>query len=216
MLLSYLGCSNFFFKKDFVLAQDVVAESPAGGELAYFNTPQMTPGVSHRQNFCDRYNAIQNGTMVLKNVLRGLQLNVGLGNYAGSYFNYNTSTGIQLYGGVVVEIMDELAKRGGFTWRDSFGIYDVPSGGENETWTDLLIWSTQTYDLTVDWWARNLDRMNMGVAFLRDWYDSSIILIGKKDFQPVEVEDGIEVTNFVAPFEPKVRICFDLLPPPVR
>ena len=37
---------------------------------------------------------------------------------------------------MLVNLMDELANRAGFTWRDSFGIYDGPKQGD--TWTDLL------------------------------------------------------------------------------
>jgi len=201
LLLSHLGCSNFVFKTGVVSAQDFGGKS-LGGELAYFNTPQMTPGVSHRQNICDRYAALNNRTMRLEDVLQGLKLNVVVGAYAGSYFNYNNETGIQAYGGIAAEIMDELAKRGGFTWRDSFDVYDVPAGGENETWTDLLVWSTDTYDLSIDWWARSLDRMNLGVAFLRDWYDSSIILIAKENIAPPDEDNGpSHLFNFLAPLE---------------
>ncbi|KAL3929982.1 MAG: hypothetical protein SGBAC_011966 [Bacillariaceae sp.] len=149
--------------------------------------------------------------MKLEDVLRGLKLNVVVGAYAGSYFNYNNETGIQPYGGIVAEIMDELAERAGFTWRDSFGIYDVPSGGVNETWTDLLVWSIDSYDLTIDWWAKSLARMNLGVAFLRDWYDSSIILISKQNLvDEVGGDTGISLDNFgnwMEPFTWEVRCC---------
>lgn len=132
-----------------------------------------------------------------------------VGAYAGSYFNYNNETGIQPYGGIVAEIMDEVASRAGFTWRDSFGIYDVPSGGENQTWTDLLVWSTDNYDLTVDWWAKSLDRMNLGVAFLNQWYDSSIIMISKQNLAE-EVgsknEENIVWFNWMEPFTWEVSI----------
>ena len=137
-----------------------------------------------------------------------MKLNVVFGAYAGSYFNYNNETGIQPYGGIVAEIMDELSARAGFTWRDSFGIYDVPAGGENETWTDLLIWSIDNYDLTVDWWAKSIDRMNLGVAFLKEWYDSSIIMISKTD---PAAELGIDNTtvslgNWLEPFTWNVSV----------
>jgi len=174
-------------------AQDFGAANKDRGELAAFNTPQFAVGDSHRQNLCDRYLAISNGTTKLEDALRGVKLNVVVGAYAGSYFNYNNETGIQPYGGIVVEIMDEVASRAGFTWRDSFGFYDTPSGGENETWTDLLVWSLDNYDLTVDWWAQSLDRINLGAAFLKEWYDSSIILISKKN---IAEELGVDNPGF--------------------
>jgi len=200
-LFPWLVCCNNFFKQ--ADAQDF-AGNRQGGEFAAFDTPQFSEGRSlHRQDLCDRYLSLNNGTMKLEDVLKGLKLNVVVGAYAGSYFNYNNETGIQPYGGIVAEIMDEVASRAGFTWRDSFGVYDVPSGGENQTWTDLLVWSTDNYDLTVDWWAKSLDRMNLGVAFLNQWYDSSIIMISKQNLAE-EVgsknEENIVWFNWMEPF----------------
>ena len=63
-------------------------------------------------------------------------------------------------------LMDELARRGRFTWRNSFGVIRDPT---NETWTELLQWTVNTYDITADWWGQNLERMNLGVAFLTPW-----------------------------------------------
>lgn len=168
----------------------------------------MSTGVSYRQDVCERYRSMQSGTMNVKDALRGMKLNVVLGAYDGSYFNYDDETGIDpVYPGIVGVIMDELALRAGFTWRDSFGIYDTPAGAEfNETWTDLLGWSVETYDITADWWGRSLDRMNMGVAFLREWYDSSIIMIGQEqretaDNGKIEFDD---FWNWLKPFDTEV------------
>ncbi|CAJ1947337.1 unnamed protein product [Cylindrotheca closterium] len=199
LLFPCLVCSTYFFKTD-VAAQDLAGETN-GGQFAFYDTPLFAEGISHRQDVCDRYYALNNGTMKLEDVLRGIKLHAIFGAYSGSYFNYNNETGIQPYGGIVAEIMDELAVRAGFTWRDSFGIYDVPSGGVNETWTDLLVWSTDTYDITIDWWAKSLPRMNLGVAFLRDWYDSSIILISKQNLaDEVGTEAKISLGNWMEPF----------------
>mmetsp|Transcript_33890 Transcript_33890/g.82185 ORF Transcript_33890/g.82185 Transcript_33890/m.82185 type:complete len:640 (-) Transcript_33890:133-2052(-) len=201
-LLSLVLCGTVFFQTVQVSAQDI-AGNKNGGQIAYFDTPQFTNGVSHRQNVCDRYHALNNDTIALEDVLRGLKLNAVFGAYSGSYFNYNNETGIQPYGGIVAEIMDEMASRAGFTWRDSFGIYDVPSGGENETWTDLLVWSVDTYDITIDWWAKSLARMNLGVAFMKDWYDSSIILISKQNLEDeVGTDNSISLDNFGNWMEP--------------
>lgn len=66
-LFPLLVCSSAF-KAD---AQDFAAANKDGGELAAFNTPQFTVGDSHRQNLCDRYLAISNGTTKLEDALRG-------------------------------------------------------------------------------------------------------------------------------------------------
>lgn len=139
-----------------------------------------------------------------------MKLNVVFGAYDGSYFNYNNETGVQQYGGIVSVIMDELSARAGFTWRDSFGIYDVPSGKENETWTDLLEWSVENYDLTIDWWAKSLDRMNLGVAFLKEWYDSSIILISKNNLaeETGDYKTEVNLGNWMEPFTWGVSVLY--------
>ena len=39
-------------------------------------------------------------------------------------------------------------------------------------------------------WAQSLDRINLGAAFLKEWYDSSIILISKKNIaEELELDD---------------------------
>ena len=53
-----------------VAAQDL-GGAKNGGQFAHFDTPQFAEGVSHRQNVCDRYYALNNGTMKLEDVLRG-------------------------------------------------------------------------------------------------------------------------------------------------
>ena len=45
--------------------------------------------------------------------------------------------------GIQAVLMDELARRAGFTWRDSFGVYVDPIN--NETWTELLDWATDSF-----------------------------------------------------------------------
>ncbi|KAL3942954.1 MAG: hypothetical protein SGBAC_002943 [Bacillariaceae sp.] len=142
----------------------------------------MSPNATHRQDVCDLVDAVHNGSLSLKDSLRGRQLNVVLGGYKGAYFRYSPEEGIDpVYPGISAVLLDEISRRAGFTWRSSFGVFIEPKGVEyNETWGDLLVWTVGAYDLSVDWWSRNLDRLSKGVAYPQEWYDSSIILIGKK------------------------------------
>lgn len=179
------------------------AEGALGGELAYFKTPQMTPNVTHRQNVCDRFQAFQRGDVELKDALEGYQLNVLMAAYQDGYFNYDNTTGIDAtYPGLQAVILDELARRGKFTWRESFGISDAPSDGD---WTGLLKWGVEAYDVNADWWAQNLARMNMGIAFLEEWYDSSILLIKKET--PEVISDDVNFWNWLKPYNQNVWIC---------
>ncbi|CAB9499480.1 expressed unknown protein [Seminavis robusta] len=170
----------------------------AGGELAKYTTPQMTPGVNHRQNVCERNRAYLNGTVPLEDALRGMELNILLA--ARDYFFYDEETGIDdEHPGLMALILDELAERAGFTWRDSFGVSYLPT---NETWTELLLWGIDSYDIVADWWAINLERLRLGVYFLEPWYDSSLLLMTKE--VPEEIADEINFANWLRPYEPQV------------
>lgn len=171
-----------------------------GGELATFTTPQMSYDENYRQNVCDRYQRFVDGEVELKDALEGMQVHTLIGGYAGAYFNYDEISGIDPKNpGMTAIIMDEVAKRGKFTWRQSFGVLRDPT---NETWTEMLHWGTETFDVCADWWAQNLERLNMGVAFMKPWYDSSVILI-KKEAPPV-MNTGINWWNWLRPYEPSV------------
>ncbi|KAL3942940.1 MAG: hypothetical protein SGBAC_002968 [Bacillariaceae sp.] len=177
-------------------AQAYAAEE-LGGEKAFFTTPQLSSEAHYRQDVCDRYHAFQNGTVELKDALQGMKLNVLMGAYKGSYFNYDDENGINaVYPGIAASLMDELARRAGFTWRSSFGIFTDPRGAAyNETWTDVLTWGVEHYDVNVDWWARNVERLNLGVTYTKEWYDSSIILVGKEEPEEI-IDEKIEWNDF--------------------
>lgn len=60
-------------------------------------------------------------------------------------------------------MLDELARRARFTWRDSFAVFaEVPIAGK--TYTELL----------------SVNGMSLGVSFPEGWFDSSISLVGSK------------------------------------
>ena len=109
--------------------------------------------VSYRQNFCQENSDVQSETIELRDALSGRTLNVGivLGN---AFVNFvNDTEGIDGNDpGVMIEIWDELAKRAGFSWKDSFAFLNTPSGDKD--WTDLLLWSIDAFDVSLDWWYR--------------------------------------------------------------
>ena len=43
-----------------------------------------------------------------------------------------------------LQILDEVAARAGFTWRNSYSTFDDPEK-YGKTWTDLLKWQIETY-----------------------------------------------------------------------
>lgn len=127
-----------------------------GGELASLVETPFTTNVSHRQDFCARFQAVidSNGTLDFKNALSGMKLHPVI-QYGGGfpYFNYDKETGIDPDNpGLVAEMLDFIAEKANFTWRDSFGVYTGDDKGENKTWTQMLKWTTDTYDISIDKW----------------------------------------------------------------
>ena len=169
-----------------------------GGELAAYDETQVP---APRQDVCDRYDAVRGGTLSMRDALRGLSLRPVL--RVGKYFHYDNVTGIDAEDpGFMATLLDELARRAGFTWRQSFG---VTYGLQNRsmTFTDLLVWTVENYDLSVNWWDQSLERLERGVTFLRPWFDGSLILIEKQQPDTVD-KDTVKFLNWLRPFTPNV------------
>ena len=54
---------------------------------------------------------------------------------------------LMMWPGFMVEILDEVAKRAGFTWRDSYSLFRDPEK-LGKTWTDLVQWQVKSYDMS--------------------------------------------------------------------
>lgn len=179
----------------------LVASHVTEGTKPTFTTPVLTPGVSHRQDFCGQYQLFQNGSLALRDGLRGLVLHPIIGP-GRTYFRYTEAHGIdESYPGILIELLDELADRAGFEWRDSFAVLDPPTG--NTTYTELLKWGSETYDLAVNWWDRTNERLDIGISYLEPWNDASVILIDK-DESAFESSTEVVYWNWLRPFETKV------------
>jgi len=144
-------------------------------------TTQFNTTANFRQNFCDLqdlYDSSQR-SIELRKVLQGKSLNVVIGN-STDFMNFKPDGSIdERDPGLFVTLLDELARRGEFSWRDTFVLVDPPP--PDKTYTDLLLWQTETYDLTVDWYLATTMRQALGVSFPRGFYDASIIIIGTVD-----------------------------------
>lgn len=185
------------------LAKTEAEQEPyQGWSKAAFTTAPFAPGISHRQDICEYFNAYGNGTVELRDALRGLALRPVFG--TTEYFPYDADKGIDPRNpGIVVAIMDELAQRAGFTWRDSFGVIYWPPTG-NSTYTENLLWGVESYDIAADWWDRTVERMDLGITFLEPWLDGSVILIDKEDLSQTETSSSIVYWNWIRPFDSTV------------
>jgi len=137
--------------------------------------------VNFRQNMCSYQESYDNEEVELRDALKGAKVNIALG-YDLDFINVDENGNLNSADpGLVVEILDEVAFRGGFAWRDSFTFEGNPYSAQGKTWTDLLLWSIETYDVSARWWLHIPDRIAKGVSFPRGWYNSDVIIIARKD-----------------------------------
>lgn len=183
---------------------------------------------SFRQSVCERQAQLDNETIRLRDALQGLELNTWL--YKDNhYVNFLDDNNVLDPDdpGLIVVLLDELAIRGGFTWRNSFGVVDnvtLPEGkvcccieaavkSDNlplsnilllQTFTDVAVWSTWAFDVSAVYWAKSLQRMDRGVSYPEGWYNGDVIMIGvKKD---ATGSSNLDLWSFLEPFTTGVWI----------
>jgi len=117
------------------------------------------------------------------------------------YFYFNETINAE-NPGIVGVLLDKIAERGGFTWRDSFGVFDSYVLAEDRTFNDLLEWSVWAYDVSAAFWLKSITRMDKGVTFPAGWYDGRVIMVGLQD----KGSAGLEVWSFFDPFTAAVWI----------
>ena len=164
--------------------------------LDLFNTSTI-----HRQIFCDEQKRQQRGELEINLALEGRHVNVALG--PDSTFVHRNADGSlnKEYPGLMPILMDEVARRGKFTWRNSYFIHgsNVPS---DKSWTDMLVWIVDYYDVAVWWWFALYSREALGVSFPKGWYDGSIIIIAKQETE--NYFDTFSPFSWSKPFTPGV------------
>mmetsp|Transcript_26314 Transcript_26314/g.47734 ORF Transcript_26314/g.47734 Transcript_26314/m.47734 type:complete len:590 (-) Transcript_26314:78-1847(-) len=158
--------------------------------------------VTFRQSVCDRQREISNGTRSLGNALEGLNLNTFLA-ADGRYFSLDESGAIDaLAPGLIADLMDGLASRGRFTWRNSFGIINGTQLPENRTYDELLTWSAQSFDVSAVYWTKSISRLDRGVSFPEGFIDASVIMIGFTE----KNDSSLNMWSFLEPFSTTVWI----------
>src|SRR5210317_753986 len=105
------------------------------------------PGVGQNQNtdFCD---VIRNSSIELLNALRGRNISIAVEYGEGfDFFLYDPNEPLSMANptGMISTLLDELARRGGFAWRDTFVAYDTDTinelvGGGDGRYNRMLNW----------------------------------------------------------------------------
>jgi len=166
------------------------------------NTP------NYRSSLCGRQWQLSTEEVSLEDALRGLQLSVAITNYAGvpnemNFFALSEDGRIkEADPGLFVVILDEIALRAGFSWRNSF-VEVVPLNATvhvNKTWTDVLKWETDHFDIAADYFGKSTARMALGISFPKGWYDGSVILAWSSAKQTAESPYD-KYWSFLRPFD---------------
>lgn len=131
-------------------------------------------------SLCARGMGVINGSIELKDVLKGLHLTtVTILSEGAEYWFYeprsNTGAGAdpRLQTGFHAELMHALARRGGF----SFEIVSVPNSSfaPELTYTEMASVATTKYDLSLDWWLQTPERLKIGLRWPFAFMDLSVI-----------------------------------------
>lgn len=142
----------------------------------------------YRQDVCDLHDKYYSNQITLRDALNGFELHPLLNVESEIYFNLNEDGSIdEIAPGIVAEILDELAERAGFTWRNSFAIIDA-TGGKNRTYTEMLNWGTEVFDIAGNWFLPLTTRMELGIDFPEGIVDSSMIMVQKKTSKKIQKE----------------------------
>lgn len=158
--------------------------------------PFMDYSDSYRQSVCVQQQAITNGTLPFRDALQGLQLYVILAK--------EPLGGLEKDGSISpdkprldVRILDELAARAGFSWKETYGV--IPSELFNATMTfdDVLDWTIQSFDVSAAVWSQTRSRINRGAGFPQGHVDASIIMVGKEP----QKDSRLNVWSFLQPFD---------------
>jgi hypothetical protein len=150
-------------------------------ESPFVTVEKFSEFVPYRTNVCQRQLDLSNQETELRDALRGLNLTIAITNYyqvpnEDKFFTLKRDKIVEGNPGLFVVILDEVARRAGFSWRNTFTAIDPVIPEDNKTWTELLEWEVAHFDVAVDYWARSVDRMSKGISFPHGWYDGSIVL----------------------------------------
>lgn len=177
-----------------LLCVSLYIHSSHGQERPTLQLEPFNYSISYRQNVCARQAQLDNSTRQLRHALEGLQISTFLP-ADNRYFYFNESINAE-NPGIIGALLDEIATRGRFTWRNSFGVLDSVVLPKNQTYNELLDWTVWAYDVSAAQWLKTITRMERGVTFPSGWYDGRIIMVGLEQTGSSE----LELWSFLDPF----------------
>ena len=179
-------------------------------EAPIIGATKWADNINYRTDVCARQAQFANGDIELKDALSGLELSVYITDHRGSstadlfsLTEEGTLPELEEELGFTAKILDELAKRANFTWRTKYasGPFLTEANDGNRTYTDLLLWGTDRFDIVADINGLSSERKAVGISFVESFYDNSIILATLKTKRK-----DIQLWNLFKPFDKFVWI----------
>jgi len=170
LLLTLLGTSCHTFA------------SASSGLVAPIKLEQLSPGnVSYRNDLCERQRLVDEGTLALPLALSGMDVSVHLMQWTPLHVRRSSVDGTldDDDPGILVNVMDGIATRGDFRWRDSFGVGMIPQAMDYDdaTFSEILDWALEAYDVSVGEWRNSVERKGGGIMFPFGIADASLVMV---------------------------------------
>jgi len=124
-----------------------------GQEAPFFHIEAYDNSTNYRQNFCDRSTAVDNKSVALRHAFSDMNIHAAV-------FDYQLTNTFSI--DFALKVFDEIAKRGKFKWRNTYGILHSESYTGNNTYDTVLYWATDTYDIILEWYYQLPERLSMG------------------------------------------------------
>lgn len=164
----------------------------------HFTNLNSEMGATHRTNVCGIQRDIEAGTKVMKTALQGLQIAVSLPVVTEpGFMNWESASPFVIDAenpGLMGRVMDELAERAGFSYRDSFHVFPGPP--EGWTYTEALAALVEQIDITAEYWIHLPERLALGITFPEGFYDTSLQIVGVQKSS----DTGFDVLSWKMPF----------------
>lgn len=161
--------------------------------------------VSRKHDLCNLWRSVYvDKTVEVRDALRNQTLSTvwpTVAEYELEGLHYTDTNGVLTDKGLMTEIFAELSRRAGFNWRRAYGFFEPPATSpatRNKTWTDILYWTAQNYDVSIGWYPDLTTHKSKGYLFPEHWFDSSLIMVTKGKF--VELPIMERAFSFLKPF----------------
>eukprot|EP00403_Amphidinium_massartii_P004114 CAMPEP_0178378160 /NCGR_PEP_ID=MMETSP0689_2-20121128/4284_1 /TAXON_ID=160604 /ORGANISM="Amphidinium massartii, Strain CS-259" /LENGTH=499 /DNA_ID=CAMNT_0019998223 /DNA_START=72 /DNA_END=1567 /DNA_ORIENTATION=+ len=144
---------------------------------------------------------VQQGEVLFEDALQGLHLNVVANLYYEPWF-HEDETGHQ--SGFHMDILRELATRAGFNY--TVHVIDTAALGSNFSWTDLLVNSTRSFDVSMDSWIVVPQRIALGLRPPYSFLDRTLVTAKHSEEEETSLQD--DLTAWSLPFTPALWMTF--------